>query len=621
MGDVRITLQEYLEAPEVMATEAGGSHDPPAETTAVRRWAPWLAAGVLGPALVLSMILRAPESETVIKATIPPPDGMQFDLRPASPGPAVISPDGTKIAFTALDEDSRTRVFIRRLDAGKAHALSGTEGAQYPFWAPDSRWLGFFTQPDDLLRKIDTNGGPPISLCPASNGKGGAWSEDGVVVFAGGASTGLSRVPAAGGEAVELTKRDIEVHNSHRFPWFLPDGRRFLFMARGVAGEESAIMVGSLDGEDPVKLMINESQAVLASGKILFVRDQTLMAQDFDPDALATTSDALPVAEGVLTIPGASLSVFSASQDGVLTYQTGSAISETTLEWRDRSGRQLETLGDPAHYRLVRLSPDGERAVTQIVDMESGTQDLWVYEIDRDIRTRFTFDPLADVTPVWSADGETIYFSSNRDGAFSIYRKPLLGVGDAEPLASFENNAFPESVSPDGRYLVALTAGDETGGDLHLVDLTNGGEPTVFRVTKFNEGGGVVSPDGRWIAYHSDESGDFEVFVTTFPQQSRKWQVSTANGVYPEWRRDGREIVYTDFSGVLHAVAVEGEGDTFNVGAAESLFSIESPDQGGSFFSPAADGQRFLVVPGVTQQADTLLNLVVNWTTETEVRQ
>ena len=619
IGDARIALEEYLADPEGSAAPV---ETPIHEAPVVPRWKraiPWAVAGALLVALAAAVFLRRAPEPLVFKATIPPPEGTQFDLRPASPGPAVVAPDGSKIAFTALDEDGRTRVFIRRLDAGKAHALSGTAGAQYPFWSPDSRWLGFFTQPDDVLRKIDTNGGPPITLCPTSNGKGGAWSPDGVIVFSGDASSGLSRVPVSGGEAVELTIRDTSRHNSHRFPWFLPDGRHFLFVARGVAGEESTIMVGSLDGGEPVELLNNESQAIYASGRLLFVRDQTLMAQDFDPDSLAMTGEAFPVAEDVLVIPGASLAVFGASANGVLTFQTGSAIAETTLEWRDRSGRSEGSLGDAALYRLARISPDGGHVMVQVVDIESGTQDLWVYEVDRGIRTRFTFDPLADVTPVWSPDGETVFFSSNRSGKFDVYRKPLSGVGEAELVAEFERNAFPDSVSPDGRFLAVLTEGVDTA-DIQIVDLERGGEARVFRQTEFNEGGAVISPDGRWMAYHSDEGGDFAIFVTTFPEESRKWQVSTAQGVYPEWRDDGREIVYTDYNGMLHAVEVDGSGATFEVGEAEELFAIEPPDQGGSFFSLSAGAERVLVIPGVTQHANTLLNLVVNWPVATEAR-
>ncbi len=620
IGDVRIALEEVIADPGAAAPPAGPPEPDEVSGPLWKRALPWVAAGVLGLALLAAVWLRPSEPAVVIKATIPPPKGMNFDLRPASPGPAVVSPDGTRIAFTAIDEDSKTRVFIRKLDAGEANALSGTEGAQYPFWAPDSRWLGFFAQPADVLRKIDTTGGPPITLCPAANGKGGSWSQDGVIVFAEGPSSGLRRVSSAGGESVEITSLDPEKHNSHRLPWFLPDGRHFLFVGRGVSGADSMVMIGSLDNEETIELMANGSQAAYGAGHLLFVRDHTLMAQAFDPDTLATTAEAMPVAEDVLVIPGAALAVFGTSSDGILTFQTGSSVSETTLEWWDRAGRPSGVLGDPALYRVARLSRDGRFAATQIMDVENGTQDLWIYEIERNIRTRFTFDPMADVAPVWSPEGTSIYFASNRNSTFAVYEKPLSGVGEVSLVASFAGAAFPESSSPDGRYLSVTVDGDKTRGDLYLVDLENGNEATVFRQTEFNESGSAISPDGRWITYHSDESGDFEVFVTTFPVAGRKWQVSANNGTYPEWRADGREIIYSDFGGNLIAVQVDGRGDTFDVGAPETLFVIEAPEQGGSHFSVAADAQSFLVVPGVTQQADTLLNLVVNWPTQIEAR-
>ncbi len=620
MGDIRIALEEALDDPRAGAGSAlaDGPAAPPAATW--RRHLPWAAAAALGLGLAAALLVPRAPAGRVVKATIPPPEGTSFDLRASSPGPAVVSPDGTKIAFTAIDEDSETRIFVRRLDAGEAQALSGTEGAQYPFWAPDSRWLGFFTQPDDLLRKIDTSGGPPITLCPAGNGKGASWSPDGVIVYAPEADSPLSRVSAAGGEPAPLTTLDPERHNSHRLPWFLPDGRRFLFVARGVAPDDSAIMVGSLDGGEPVELMGNTSQAAYASGRILFVRDSTLMAQGFDPGSLKLADEAVPVAEKVLVIQGASLAVFGVSGTGVLSYQTGSAVTETTLEWWSRAGVRTGTLGDPALYRLARLSPDGRHAAAQIVDVESGTPELWIYEVARGLRTRFTFSPMADVTPVWSADGETVFFASNRDGVFAVYRKPLSGVGEVELVHAGKTAVFPDDASPDGRHLALLAAGEGSGGDILVADLAEGGEARELRATEFNEGGSVISPDGRWLAFHSDESGDFEVFVTTFPTPGRRWQVSERNGVYPAWRGDGREIVYSDFAGNLVAVQVDGSGATFDVGAAESLFTIEAPEQGGPYYSMSGDGQRFLVVPGITQTAGTLLNLVVDWPASVEAR-
>jgi len=620
IGDVRIALEEFLADPSGAETRP--------ETVVVeadpkplwRRALPWAAAVALGVALTIAVWPRAAVPPRVIMATVAPPEGTTFGLRSVNPGPAVVSPDGRKLAFTAVGEEGETLLYVRNLDAGVAHVLSGTEGAQYPFWAPDSRWLGFFTQPEDLLRKIDTNGGPPITLCGASNGKGGSWSPDGVIVFAPDSGSSLSRVPAAGGEPVAATTLDNDRHNSHRLPWFLPDGRHFLFLARGNTNSESAIMVGSLDSDEVTELTINESQAIYASGQLLFVRDRTLMAQPFNPETLTTTAEAVPVAEDVLIIPGAALAVFGASQEGVLTYQTGDAETHTTLEWRDRNGLAAGELGDRALYRVARLSPDGRYAVAQLEDTETGTDELWVYEIERNIRTRFTFDPASDVAPVFSSDGRDIYFASDRGENFSIYRKPMSGVGEVELLYSTDVNCFPESVSPDGAYLTMMVGSEKTRGDLFLLPLPEEGEPIVFRQTEFNESGSKISPDGRWVVYHSDESGGFEVYVTTFPVAGRRWQVSSNGGVYPEWRADGREIVYSDFSGDLVAVQVDGEGETFLVRASETLFNIQSPAAGGSYFSVASDAESFLVVPGASQQAGTLLNLVVNWPAQVEAR-
>jgi serine/threonine protein kinase/Tol biopolymer transport system component len=620
MGDVRIALEEYLANPDTATASTGSDSASATSSVGWRRWLPWAACAALGVALILSVVFGLEKDRTVVKATIPPPEGRDFDLRAAAPGPAVVSPDGRRLAYTAVDEDGESRIFVRNLDASDAYALSGTEGAQFPFWAPDSRWLGFFTQPDDLLRKIDTTGGPPITLCPASNGKGGSWSPEGVIVFAPNAGSGIHQISSAGGEPVEITTRDLDRHNSHRLPWFLPDGRHFLFTARGINNDDSAVMIGSLDGDEPRELLRSLSQAAYAQGQLLFVRDNTLMTQGFDPEEMTLIDEAVPLAEEVLVIPGAALAVFGVSQNGVLAYQTGDAVAETILEWRDRSGRPTGVLGDPALYRVAALSPDDRYAAAQAVDPEGGAYDLWIYEIERNIRTRFTFDANGDVAPVWSPDGNQIYFASNRGGNFSVYRKPLSGVGEVELIHDLGSNSFPESASPDGRYLSVLTAGEGSGGDIHLIDLGDGNQAAPFRVTEFNEGGTAISPDGRWIAFHSDESGDFEVFVTTFPTAGRKWQISTANGVYPDWRADGREIVYSDFAGNLVSVEVDGSGESFDVGPSETLFLNESPEQGGPHFSIAADAERFLVVPGVTQQADTLLHLVVNWPVQIEAR-
>jgi serine/threonine protein kinase/Tol biopolymer transport system component len=621
IGDARIALEEYLEDPEAVerpATPITAEEAPPLPLW--RRALPWAAAVAFGLALAVSLGLRPQPAARVVKATIPPPHDTNFNLRSVRPGPAALSPDGTRMVFSAEDADGVIRLYVRRLDAVEAHVLSDTDGAQYPFWSPDSRWIGFFTQPGDVLRKIDASGGPPITLCPAPNGKGGSWSPDGEIVFAPSPQGPLHRVAAAGGESAPITEVDENTHNSHRLPWFLPDGRHFLFIARGVNQDDSSIMVGSLDGGEPVEAVRAATQAAYASGYLLYVREQTLMAQPFDSIRKRTTAEAVPLAEDVLVIPAAALAVFSASQNGVLTYQTGRAESATTLEWRDRAGRTTGTLGDPAMYRIASLSPDGRLAVSRILDTEVGTFDLWIHELERDLRTRFSFHAEDDVAPVWSPDSETIYFASDRDGGFDVYKKSLAGAGEVELVQATEQNCFPESISPDGTKLTMQMPGKETGGDIWMLDLSSGGEPRPIRQTEFQEGGSTISPDGRWMAYHSDESGSFEVYVTPFPGPGRRWQVSKSTGGYPQWRDDGREIVYTQENGQLVATAVSAEGDTFKVGKSEDLFAIQGPEGDGAYYSLSGDGEQLLIVPALTQQADTLLNLTVNWPEVVETR-
>jgi hypothetical protein len=373
-------------------------------------------------------------------------------------------------------------------------------------------------------------------------------------------------------------------------------------------------MAGSLDGGEPREILLSTSQAVYAAGQLLFVREGTLMAQPFDATKLELMSEAVPVAEDVMVIPGAAVAVLSASEAGVLAYQSGEAETSTTLDWHSREGQPVGVLGDPALYEHAVLSPNDKLAVVKIPDSGTGMSDLWIYDIERDIKTRFTFDAADDTWPVWTPDGSRVFFSSNRDGKrYSLYGKDIGGAGEAELIYSGERDVFPNGISPDGRHVVLMSTGGETAADLWLLPMEPEAEPVVLKQTEFTEGVGMVSPDGRWMSYNSDESGDFEVYVTTFPIPGRKWQVSTESGGYAFWRADGKEIIYTEMNGRLMAAEVWAEGDTFNVGKVEPLFTIQPPAAGGPWYHMDSDAQKFLVVPSTIQRADTLLNLIVNW--------
>ena len=620
IGDARIVLEEYRADPTAVEAAA---HEAVTEILPAPRWAkvlPWALAAALAAVLAIALWFDVSNVPRIIKATIPPPDGTEFSLAPARPGPVAVSPDGRKVAFSARDEDGNISLFLRNLDADRAVQLSGTEGAQYPFWSPDSRWIAFSTQTDGKMKKIDTMGGPPITLCEAANGKGGTWNEDGVIVFAPDASGPLYRVSSAGGEASPITEVDAARHNSHRHPRFLPDGQHFLYLARATGSEGSAVMVGSLDGGESRELLKTSTEAEFASGHLLFLRDRTLMAQPFDPGKLELTGEAVPLAENVLVVPGASLAVFSTSATDIVTYLTGQGEAKSQLEWYDRNGKLLGSAGDAAYYRVATLSPDGRLAVSQINDEVAGTPDLWIYEVDRDLRTRFTFDLNGDTSPVWSADSGTVFFASNRNGSYDIFRKTIGGAGEVEPVLVSDTDTFPSGVSADGRLLLYQSSGEETKADLWVLDMAENGAPQPFRNTEFDEALGRFSPDGRWVAYLSNESGQPEIYVTPYPGPGRRWQVSSDSGVYPQWRADGNQIVYTRLDGQLVAVAVHGSQGNFEVGQSEDLFTIQAPLIGGPFFSMTGDGERFLVVPSAAQRADNLLNLVVNWPLALEAR-
>ena len=622
IGDARLLIEDYLAQPEAFAPPA-----PAAAATATgtpRRGLasalPWaLAALGLTVGLGGSLLVRRGAPAPLVKASIPAPEGTGFSLSSESPGPVAVSPDGRRLAFAAADADGKVRLFVRNLDAGAANALPGTDGAAYPFWSPDSRWVGFFVRTERVLRKVDVSGGPPVTLCPAPNGKGGTWSAEGTIVFSPDASGPLQRVPAAGGVPQPVTKVDGSKHNSHRHPRFLPDGRRFLAFARGLAPDRSSILLGSLDGETR-ELLRGTSQAEYASGNLLFVRERVLVAQPFDAANGSLRGEPVPVAEDVLVLTGAAVAVFSTSQNGVLAYLTGRAEAETKLEWRDRTGRVNGSMGDAAVHRVATLSPDGRYAAARINDTSIGTHDLWIYEIGRGLKTRFTFDPAEETWPTWAPDSKTLYFASNPKGHQEVYRKNVDGAGDVELVYTGKPDSLPVSVSPDGKNLLLNRTGETTRTDIWVLPLEPKAEPRVFRQTEFWEGAGSFSPDGRWVTYGSNESGEYEVYVAPFPGPGRRWQVSTHSGAYPQWRADGREIVYVQMDGQVVSAEVAAEGESFRVGAVTPLFRLSVPSPGGASFSFASDGKSFLVVPSSVQKTGGFLSLVLGWRAQVEGR-
>ena len=503
IGDARLELmdedgEENLPG-EAVTTEKRG------------RFLPWLTAAILAVVAAMATVVAlrnpAPAARS-FRFSIPPPEGSLYHLDGLGPGPVALSPDGSRIVFSIRNQDDAVRLCVRRLDAVEIECLEGTEGAQYPFWSPDGDEIGFFTRISSDLKVIPADGGVARTLAPSRNGKGGTWNRDGVIVFTPDSNTPLFAVPAEGGEPRQLTTLDEERgDNSHRHPFFLPDGRRFLYLARSVRGSDAnQVMVGSLDGDPDVEIMKSPAASLFAAGHLLYLRGTDLMTRPFDAERLAFTGDERELADGLMIITGAARGVFSAT-DEVLTFQRGKAETSSELVWLDRNGNRMGVLGDVASYFSLTISPDGTRVAVPVTDNTTGTHDLWIYDVERDLRSRITFNDGEDLVPVWSPDGRELFFTSNREGPLKVYRLALDESAEPEFVFGAERSVFASSISPDGNRLLLVAQGETSANDLLILDLERGGEPEVFRNTRFDEEHAVFSPDGRWIAYTSNESG------------------------------------------------------------------------------------------------------------------
>jgi serine/threonine protein kinase len=615
--DVKLQLQ--------WIAEGGSQAGVPAPVAARRRGREkiWMAATALlaVAAGVLGFLLfqRSRHPIRVIRSSVTPPDGAVFWLDSATPGPPTLSPDGRRLVFSARGTDGKIRLHVRALDAIEATALPGTEDSQYPFWSPDSRSIGFFS--GSKMKAVEAEGGPPVTLSSTEGDpKGASWRRDGTIIFAKGSTSTIWKVPAGGGEPVEVTHFDKKRgDDSHRHPRFLPDGKHFLYLARSatVPPEGHAVILATLDG-GPEKILLRSPAAVeYASGYLLFLRDRTLMARPFDSGSLSFSGNPFPVAENVslLSLTSA-VGIFTASQNGELVYRTSQGQATARLQWLARDGTAQTVLGDAGDYLEISLSPDGKRAAASIRDTSTGNRDLWMFDAGRNLGTRFTFDPGNEDSPVFSPDGSWLVFSSNKKGPTGIYRKSSSGSSEEEPLVEPNNkSAAPICWSPDGRYLAFFEQASGTKGDILFVPLEGDRKPQVFLKTPAFEYPAAFSPDGRWLAYGSDESGKLQIYVTSFPKPGRKWQISREDGAYAYWSADGKEILYHGYSGQIWAVDITVRGDSIEPGIPKTLFKIPVPPKpGGPDIYPTADHQRFLYLDRGNEKSSSILNLVVNWT-------
>jgi Tol biopolymer transport system component len=586
-------------------------------TTPGRPLAFWLAAAVLGLAVMTTFVVvlvrsRTGASQDVNQAesrfNIAPPDRGAF-------GTVAVSPDGRHLAFTVANADGASRLWLRRLDSVEAEALSGSDGARFPFWSPDSRTIGFFA--DGTLKTIPLSGGSARTLAEAPDGRGGTWSR-GVILFAPRRDSALLRVPASGGAATPVTTVDTTRHRGHVWPEFLPDGQHFVYLADSVDIEHHGLYVGSLDTGDARHLVRATSNAVVAPhGALLFARGGALVSQHLDLDVLELTGEPTVVMDRVLRPYGLDhKGDFAVSTTGVLAFRSG-GVPLNQLVWMDRHGGRLGHLSEPASYADPVLSPDGTQVAVSVFDPVSPrlASDVWLLDVSTGARSRLTFDPAADFEPVWSPDGADIVFTSNRTGAMDLYRKSASGSGPDELLLRSEIGKHAESWSPDGRFLTYSALQSETRFDLWLLPLRGDRQSIPFLRGESSEGQSQVSPDGRWIAYTSHESGRMEVYVRPFPTGDGTWQISSTGGADPRWRRDGTELFYIAANGMLTAVPV-GAGRAFKPGPPQPLFDTKVNhlwDDARNHYEVSLDGERFLVAMPIENVGSIPLTVVVNW--------
>jgi serine/threonine protein kinase len=617
MHDVKIQLKALAEA------GAGVAQAESLKPSPFGAQLPWLVASIavlIALSLGAAYIFRAPKPAAVLRASILPLPGTSFVTMAPASGPPVLSPDGTRLAFTARDDKGKILLYVRPLTSLTAQPLPGTEDSMYPFWSADSREVGFFA--GGKLKKINANGGPPQNICDAFNGRGGAWNKDGVIVFTPSSTQALLRVSIAGGTPEPASKLDFSRgENSHRWPSFLPDGKHFLFFSRNSRGsQENVLSVGELGSLQAKLLMKGESMAVYASGYLIFMRDQTLMAQPFDPRRLELSGQPAPIAEHVGINGGTARPLFSASETGALVYQSGEITGGWDLLWVARDGKKIGSIAKVDRYFNPAISPDGTRLAVTIFSGLQGTGDIWIFDLKRGTNTRLTFGPALQQGPVWSADGKSIFYGSTAKGPPHIYAKAADGSGSERTV--LESNAtveFPWSVSADGRYLAYerrdLDKGD-TGVDLWVLPLSGDGKPFPIVQTPFEERDPQISPDGKWMAYRNNESGRMEVYITAFPSGGAKWQVSTSGGINPKWRGDGKELFFVDSADNLMAVDVNASGNAVRLGVPHALFEAVGAQRQYGAFDVTADGKKFLINSGNTKEANEPVTLVQNWPAE-----
>ena len=609
-GDARIEIQEALTAP--------ATAQPVAAQRKNRERVTQLAAGtmtLIAIAFAIGFVLRAPKPpQQVQPVRLSAEIGADASLYTDFGSSAILSPDGTRLALLATGSDQKRRIYVRSLDQLQATALPGTENASDPFFSPDGQWIGFFA--DGKLKKTSMQGGAAVALCDAHDERGGSWSDDGTIVFAKDATSALSKVSSAGGTPQPLTTLDKQAGEiTQRWPHVLPGGKAVLFTSNThqYNFEDSEIVVyATVSGQRKTVQRGGFYARYLPSGHVVYMHEGTLFAVPFDLKRLEVTGQPAPILEDVVTVPNYAGAQFSFSETGNLAYVAGGGGGQNvSIYWMDREGKFTPLRETPGGYSNPAFSPDGKRLALEI--REGSRSDIWVYEWERDALRRLTFAGEANRFPGWTPDGQRIVYSSQeKGGTFNLWWIRIDGAGDAQRLAESKSPQFAGSWRPDGKVLAFTQINPITAGDIMTLPIEGDersgwkpGEPKPFVNSTFTEGDPGFSPDGRWLAYESNESGSNEVYVRPFPGPGGKWQISTGGGVFPMWSRNGKELFYRTTDSKIMVVSYTASVDSFHADKPQ----LWSPGQftgrglGNYNFDLHPDGKRFAVLkaPGAEQ--------------------
>jgi Tol biopolymer transport system component len=620
--DVKLQL-EWLAWPQAKVRESSAHRG-------WRRWA-WGAGAVVVVALAawaawFLFATNSPRPET-IRVSILAPGPMPGSALPE------LSPDGQKIAFAARGPTGVPALWIRPLESSSSVLIAGTEGAYDPFWSPDNRFVGFFA--GGKLKTVDVGGVPPLvqTIADAADGRGGTWNRDGDIVFSRRLDDGLYLVRPSRGDVTAVTTLDRTRHNSHRWPQFLPDGRHLLYLARSAVAEHQGIYIGTVGSSDwklllrtPLSALVVATPSDAASGRagahLLFIRDGTLMAQRIDLDRLELTGEPWPIAESIGTAQNRGL--FSAAGVSALAYRSLADADDAIRPiWFDRSGKTQGAVGFPTGT-TPRVSRDDKQIAVTRIDPDTGAGDIWLHDQVRGI-IRLTFERAYEWTPVWSPDGTRVAFGSNRTGSMDLYEKSVSGSEPERLLLATDKVKAPTDWSRDGKFLFYQQTDPANGWDIWVLPMGGPKQGFPLLQSKFNELHGVLSPDGKLLAYVSDETGTAQVYVSEFASdpsagkspvlQGVKRSVSPGGGSNPRWRSDGRELFYLSADRKVVVVPVT-PGPPFGTGAAVPLFAVptQNPDSAAPVFDVSSDGKRFIVQALSSEPSQTLVTLILNWT-------